>query len=676
MTVLSPVSLIRRGCIGILFSLVWLFGLSWGIVAHTDDFPPDRPLDSFVGRWNTNASCVAIGPNHVVTTRHQNGGVGTIVNFNGIPYKVIQESYIKHNTTNYADIRVARIITTAGEPANLTEFAPLYISNEIGKTIILGGYGKYRGTSIAGGYLWQGTDNLTLRWGQNEIDDFSQTQATSGGTIYLSQTLVCDFDYYNTSLYPYEAAAAEWDSGGGWFILSQGKWKLAAISAYVQSYGQTLYSPSDSFSGVRISSYNTTISDYISSDSHIISGMVLTYTGQPVADATITSTNEAGYTRSNSAGYYEFWVKDGWTGQIAATKTGYAFPGYLDFSTTVSSDIPNQNFVSDVRYITGYITELGRPLQGVSVVANNYGTTDITDINGFYEVAVPAGWSGTVTPQMDGVVFNPQSRSYTSVNSDIVDSYTAQALFFDDFNNIRRSSKWLKKIGGGGIDINQPDQTLQITCDSSEGSGEAVYSANEWTISCSTDFSLKVDFYNELMTDSNSEVFLRITDINNSNNFISIAANSHQNQRYYIFKSNLDGDYGKLEYPRSSDSGQLCISFDKDTSSIFLSHIAYDMNFSDYHIAIPVVAGLKVELSGIIEGSIVSPNLLWLDNFTVNTGQIENFPPKTDINQDGFIDINDLAELSLNWLTSYSPADINGDGIVDFKDIAKFSEVW
>ncbi len=64
----------------------------WGIVLHTDNEPNlatwvDRPSTGVVGRWGTNASCVAIAPNYVITTRHQGISSGTTVEFECHPDK-------------------------------------------------------------------------------------------------------------------------------------------------------------------------------------------------------------------------------------------------------------------------------------------------------------------------------------------------------------------------------------------------------------------------------------------------------------------------------------------------------------------------------------------------------------------------------------------------------------
>jgi hypothetical protein len=58
------------------------------------------------------------------------------------------------------------------------------------------------------------------------------------------------------------------------------------------------------------------------------------------------------------------------------------------------------------------------PVTGVSVDADNGGGSDITDVNGYYEIQVTSGWSGTVTPTKTDYTFAPTNRVYANVTSD------------------------------------------------------------------------------------------------------------------------------------------------------------------------------------------------------------------------------------------------------------------
>jgi lysophospholipase L1-like esterase len=81
-------------------------------------------------------------------------------------------------------------------------------------------------------------------------------------------------------------------------------------------------------------------------------------------------------------------------------------------------------FTSASYIIAGYVSEYNdMPITGASVSADandGYDTEDITDANGYYEVWVPSGWSGTVTPMKDGYLFVPAKRTYGDVTIDLL----------------------------------------------------------------------------------------------------------------------------------------------------------------------------------------------------------------------------------------------------------------
>ncbi|MBN1788193.1 MAG: CotH kinase family protein [Sedimentisphaerales bacterium] len=76
------------------------------------------------------------------------------------------------------------------------------------------------------------------------------------------------------------------------------------------------------------------------------------------------------------------------------------------------------------RTISGHIIKFdaNTPLEGVSVDATNGGGSDVTDVNGYYELTVENAWSGTVTPSLDGYTFEPNSINYSNVTY----NYSAQ----------------------------------------------------------------------------------------------------------------------------------------------------------------------------------------------------------------------------------------------------------
>jgi len=253
-------------------------GQSAGAVVLHDDSDPvptgtaNRPSDALMGRWSTNGSCVAIGPNHVVTTQHQGVAVGQPVVINGVDYVVAE--FFSHGA---ADMRLARITTPGGADADLTEYATLYTgTGEAGMTAVIGGYGMGRGDDLTTGgqvygYGAAGDHNETLRWGANRID-LVTTRTT---TTKQADILWADFDDTGTGGHvAHEASVGYYDSGGGWFVLDDGEWKLAGSTwtvlthyaaghegeaEYCQSWFRKNYNPSilapDPMDATRISSY-------------------------------------------------------------------------------------------------------------------------------------------------------------------------------------------------------------------------------------------------------------------------------------------------------------------------------------------------------------------------------------------------------------------------------------
>ncbi|MFC1677387.1 LamG-like jellyroll fold domain-containing protein, partial [Planctomycetota bacterium] len=69
--------------------------------------------------------------------------------------------------------------------------------------------------------------------------------------------------------------------------------------------------------------------------------------------------------------------------------------------------------------ISGYIVEpdYNTPVEDVLVSAAN-DVNSITDSNGYYELTVDYGWSGTVTPAKEGYTFDPNSDIYSNISSD------------------------------------------------------------------------------------------------------------------------------------------------------------------------------------------------------------------------------------------------------------------
>ena len=162
--------------------------------------------------------------------------------------------------------------------ANLTNFVSIYKStDEIGKNIVIGGYGVGRGEllqnyGITYGYKWGSTGNTTLRMGTNRIQE---TENDSALENFTSDIIIADFDGLNEGQATiYESTPACYDSGGGWFIKDSNEWKVAGLSRGVEHGGANWFRNNqdpnsldpDYFDAVRISSYAQWIKQIIQVD--------------------------------------------------------------------------------------------------------------------------------------------------------------------------------------------------------------------------------------------------------------------------------------------------------------------------------------------------------------------------------------------------------------------------
>ena len=253
-------------------AMVALLGLlpagSQALVLHEGSSGPAvRPPDTAIGRWSGNASCVAVGPDMILTTRHQFSGVGAPVVFGDTDYQVA-EIFAHHE----ADLRLARVVPTEGGVADLTP-VDLYTTSphapwidEIDYEAVIGGYGKARGDDLYSGdihygYTWADSTNTVLRWGENDVESLGTAHDSKNG--FTTEVIVADFDLAGGL--GAEAAPADYDSGGGWFvdvsIVGPPDWRLAGLTRGVTRIGESWFRqkdggpPGDTLDAVRTSVY-------------------------------------------------------------------------------------------------------------------------------------------------------------------------------------------------------------------------------------------------------------------------------------------------------------------------------------------------------------------------------------------------------------------------------------
>jgi len=115
--------------------------------------------------------------------------------------------------------------------------------------------------------------------------------------------------------------------------------------------------------------------------------------------------------------------------------------------------------------ISGYIrTAVGAPIGGVLVSASNAGGSDTSGSDGFYSLWVGYGWSGQVTPSAPGYTFDPPSRSYANVITNLTDQdYTGTPDRVDIWGYVRTADGGglgdvlVSADNDGGSDTTDPD---------------------------------------------------------------------------------------------------------------------------------------------------------------------------------------------------------------------------
>jgi hypothetical protein len=103
----------------------------------------------------------------------------------------------------------------------------------------------------------------------------------------------------------------------------------------------------------------------------------------------------------------------------------------VDTSFAGSAWAPEQSFSLDSIKVCGTVTASGVGLGGVRVTADGR-ESYLTDSTGYYEIWVPNGWSGTVTPWKLGSEMIPLHKDYTNLATDQLDQNYATTPTWSD----------------------------------------------------------------------------------------------------------------------------------------------------------------------------------------------------------------------------------------------------
>lgn len=261
-----------------LFVLIWAAPNACGLILHDNNDPDpgwtDHPDPEVVGAYHNYASCVAIAPNYIVTSRHAGIPGSLYIKFGGVRYEV-SEIYEESTTepvdpyTKPVDLRIMKL-----QNADLDSFVLPHNGSfsEIGKEMFMAGRGARRKDPYENGsqegYTWSSVDTNQLTFGSNRFDANSGYMNSGTGGELTSDTIRSDFDALdNPFRYPteYEASMGGGDSGSGWFVKNtSGQWFLAGIGIGVSHLDYSFYEPSSDCNwAVKISTYHDWIESVV-----------------------------------------------------------------------------------------------------------------------------------------------------------------------------------------------------------------------------------------------------------------------------------------------------------------------------------------------------------------------------------------------------------------------------
>ncbi|MEQ9299501.1 MAG: FISUMP domain-containing protein [Cyclobacteriaceae bacterium] len=153
---------------------------------------------------------------------------------------------------------------------------------------------------------------------------------------------------------------------------------------------------------------------------YLISGKVIIEMGVPLEGVALIGLPEE--TLTDEQGLYTAEVPVNWSGTIAPILGDYVFDPASITLDDVSVDRIDQDYVAT--YAGSYtisgkvVDESGEPADGVAMIG--FPEEVSTNNSGEYQVEVPAGWSGTITPTKQEFQFTPIEKTFSNVQVDII----------------------------------------------------------------------------------------------------------------------------------------------------------------------------------------------------------------------------------------------------------------
>lgn len=165
-----------------------------------------------------------------------------------------------------------------------------------------------------------------------------------------------------------------------------------------------------------------------------VAGVVSTK-GQALANVTINASSpEVACSKSGSNGVYSCSVPANWSGSLTPALSGYQFTPASHSFSKLSASVSQKNFEATAVIspppptvnttpltIAGVLASKGKPVANVPIYTTSANVScGKSAANGSYTCRVPANWSGSVVPMINGYQFAPTGYSFNKMNSNAV----------------------------------------------------------------------------------------------------------------------------------------------------------------------------------------------------------------------------------------------------------------
>ncbi len=149
-----------------------------------------------------------------------------------------------------------------------------------------------------------------------------------------------------------------------------------------------------------------------------VSGHVRDDAANPISGVVLAASGDAGTATTDAQGFYEFTFEEGWSGTITPSHAEYTFSPTDCSVTNLTSALSGQDFTasslpSDCSIAGRLLDSEGVELHLADVqFSATGGLVTVSEADGSYFLPVTEGWTGTITPSLDGYTFEPASVTY------------------------------------------------------------------------------------------------------------------------------------------------------------------------------------------------------------------------------------------------------------------------